>query len=58
MIGFITYFLDFSDMDDFSLLSRFDNLLASVFLDGVYVWFANRKVNDDLLGVVCSKEPL
>lgn len=39
-------------MVDFSLLSRFDDFLASVFLDGVYLWFATKKMNADCQGVV------
>lgn len=47
----IAFFLDLSDIVDFSLLSRFDDFLAKVFLDDIYLWLATKKMNADCEGV-------
>lgn len=39
-------------MIDFSLLSALTIFLASVFLDGLYLWFTTKEMNVNLQGVV------
>lgn len=35
---------------DFSVLSRYDDTLASYFVDGLYLWYDTLRMNGDFVG--------
>jgi hypothetical protein len=41
---------------DFSVLSRYDDMLASYFVDGLYLWYDTLRMNSDFVGTTVDKK--
>lgn len=41
---------------DFSVLSRYDDLLASYFVDSLYLWYDTLRMNGDFVATTVNKE--
>lgn len=41
---------------DFSVLSRYDDMLASYFVDSLYLWYDTLRMNADFVGTTVDKK--
>lgn len=41
---------------DFSVLSRYDDILASYFVDSLYLWYDTLRMNGDFIGTSVDKK--
>jgi hypothetical protein len=43
---------------DFSVLSRYDDMLASYFVDSLYLWFKTLRMNSDFVGTTVEEQKI
>lgn len=43
---------------DFSVLSRYDDMLASYFVDSLYLWFKTLRMNSDFIGTTVEEQKI
>jgi hypothetical protein len=41
---------------DFSVLSRYDDMLATYFVDSLYLWYDTLRMNSDFVGTTVNKK--
>jgi hypothetical protein len=43
---------------DFSVLSRYDDILADYFVDNLYLWYNTLRMNGDFVGTIVDKQQI
>jgi hypothetical protein len=43
---------------NFSVLSRYDDMLASYFVDSLYLWFKTLRMNSDFVGTTVQEQEI
>lgn len=43
---------------DFSVLSRYDDILADYFVDSLYLWYNTLRMNGDFIGTKIDKQQI